>query len=97
MCDHKSWHCILQTPLGMVTCKACGQHILMMDALNAFESRANALLRRLEDAMPASDGRKVERGSAILCEHANEVPSTCRCEYDCYCRQQGSCFIDGRP
>lgn len=25
--------------------------------------------------------------SAILCNHANEVPSTCVCEPNCYCKE----------
>lgn len=23
----------------------------------------------------------------MLCEHANEVPAECKCEPDCYCKQ----------
>lgn len=33
--------------------------------------------------------------SAMLCEHANEVPSVCRCFEDCYCRRVGSCSKPG--
>ena len=29
--------------------------------------------------------------SAILCDHANEVPMGCDCPSDCYCRVEGSC------
>lgn len=29
--------------------------------------------------------------SAIYCGHANEMPSVCRCDEDCYCRVEGSC------
>lgn len=29
--------------------------------------------------------------NAIFCEHANESPSTCPCERDCYCYIEGSC------
>ncbi len=27
----------------------------------------------------------------IFCEHANEVPLTCKCDRDCYCKKNGSC------
>ena len=26
-----------------------------------------------------------------FCNHANEVPHTCPCDADCYCRRKGSC------
>jgi hypothetical protein len=32
-----------------------------------------------------------ELGSAMMCNHANEVPVVCPCEPGCYCRTQGSC------
>ena len=33
----------------------------------------------------------IEPGSAVLCNHANEVPHTCSCYSDCYCRVKGVC------
>lgn len=29
--------------------------------------------------------------SALSCDHANEVPVSCPCKKDCYCRRKGSC------
>jgi hypothetical protein len=28
----------------------------------------------------------IDRKSPILCDHANEVPNTCTCDEDCYCK-----------
>jgi len=44
------------------------------------------------DAVPT---RGVLVGSAILCDNANENHGHCRCEPDCYCRQDGHTCSDG--
>ncbi len=31
--------------------------------------------------------------SALMCEHANEVPTTCTCKNDCYCKSH-SCAVE---
>lgn len=39
----------------------------------------------------ALKGPRKMPGSAMYCEHANEVPQSCPCDADCYCRVEGTC------
>jgi len=37
-----------------------------------------------------------EHANAVFCEHANEVPLSCRCPADCYCKTH-TCKNLGKP
>ncbi len=41
----------------------------------------------LEERVAELEGSAVKCGSAIGCEHANEMPVQCPCDDDCYCKQ----------
>lgn len=39
-----------------------------------------------DDAKVLSIAKPVEPTSSMYCEHANEMPHTCPCDYNCYCK-----------
>jgi hypothetical protein len=43
-------------------------------------------LKGLRSMQPQADAN-----SAMFCEHANELPTMCPCDADCYCRTRGTC------
>lgn len=60
---------------------------------------AASLLRRKygytrQEARLLTEGLNISPTSAIMCDHANEVPPICQCPPWCYCRVHGSCQHD---
>ena len=39
----------------------------------------------------AASAASAASASAIFCEHANEMPLSCPCEANCFCRVEGNC------
>lgn len=65
---------------------------VVADAATEVDAYVNRIVSTLGLKQLAGESpiRMLRSHDAVFCEHANEVPATCPCPEDCYCRQPGN-------
>ncbi len=73
---------------GVLSCEgvAAVRHQLKMVRDVAFPNVSNEELISIISRMNPQDHPPKVYGSALACNHANEMPVKCPCEPDCYCK-----------